>query len=258
MSSDNNDDMHETFAVAADSITNGAPSDDIVVEICSWRDNQLRGDHIPVSKLDSVLHADIDHVIAIMHANKWTDADVLKSIRSYLTAKRTSDMIAFVQARCILTDHPLSPFVIFQKPPTPLTLPPVTSTEPVNSKPVEAARNRSQALARAKDLITQYHLRVFDPSVEPHKYFEWKYDIVDVCNTEDSFDVKIEILTNCLPPLMRLELLQLFPSSSPELLFAHLFDRLDKVYGNIRATRHIEAQFQQCHLTDGEFPSLAL
>ena len=251
MSSDNTDDIHGNFAVAADSITNGARSDDIVVDICSWRDSQLRGEHIPVSKLDSVLHADIDHVIAIMNANKWTDADVLKAVRSYLTAKRTSDMIAFVQARCILTDHPLSPFVI-QKPTTPLTLPPMTSTEPVHSKPVEAVRNRSQSLARAKDLIAQYHLRVFDPAVEPHKYFEWKYDIVDVCNTEDSFDVKIEILTNCLPPLMRLELLQLFPSSSPELLFSHLFDRLDKIYGNIRATRHIEAQFQQCQVTDGE------
>ena len=170
---------------------------------------------------------------------------MLSAVRSYLSSKRLNDTVAYVQARRVLTGNPLSPFYVGKKT---LSLP----TPTVSTISTEPVRNRSHALSRAKDLISQYALRVFDPALDAHKYFEWKFDLVDVCNIEDSFDVKLEVLTNCLPSLMRLELLQVATNSSSEVMFNSLLSRLDKTYGTIRATRHVESQFQQCRMLDGE------
>ena len=159
-------------------IINGAPSDDCIVEeVASWVLLLAEQGYVPLSKLDSILHAEEDLLRAIFRSIDIVDEDIHGTIVSYLKAKRAKDHLSYLKAVKALVNNPVSPFCV-TKSSSKLPLPPPTVSNlqvTANSQSFESARSRAQAYARASQLISSYKLPTFEDSSEAYKYLEWKH-----------------------------------------------------------------------------------
>ena len=236
-------------------IINGAPSDDsIVEEVVSWVLLLAEQGYVPLSKLDSILHVEEDLLRAIFRSIDIVDEDVQGTVVLYLKAKRAKDHLSYLRAAKALVNNPVSPFCL-TKSSSKLTLPPPTVANlqvAASSQSFESTRSRAQAFARASQLISSYKLPIFEDSSEAYKYLEWKHDVLDVCNTEECFLTKSEIILNCLSANTRLALLRTVNGLPPRETFDSILEQLDKLFSNFRSIRHIESSYLTCRITENE------
>ena len=239
--------------------TNGARSDDIVEEAVSWVLLLAEHGKIPINKLDSILHASEKAIYMLLESIEIHDQLVVDAILTYIRCKQEGDHAGYLRSIKTLVTNQESPFCLAKG--HSFRLPPPTKTEEVIPGPERErthTQSRAQASQRANQLIAQYQLKTFDPAVDPHKYLEWKFDILDVCSVEDCYSTRVEIVLTCLTPATRLFLLQNVGTQSSaepcssKTMYETLLMKLDSSYANFRAIRHIESSYLTMRVNENE------
>ena len=252
-------------SATGDSTTNGAPSKAIFDEVVQWIMLIAEHGRIPISRLDNLVpHAGSDLFVedcrAAFASADICDPEVVDHLIQCVIARSQADYMSYARYVKFLVHAQDSPFCLSTVKQSMLPPPTVHVPHTMMESAGDAVRgsHRAQAANRATQLIRQYQLWTFDSSSDAHRYLEWKFEVLDVCNLADEDPtVRLEILLNSLSlnvnAEVRMNLREEFSlNGNSKVLFNRIVKYLDSAYDNLRAVRHVEGCYLKCQMKPSE------